>query len=80
MVIRKYQSSDCRQLTDLFYQTVHTINSRDDSKEQLDAWADGNIDLAEWDQSFLSRHTLVCFIHDLIVGFGDMEETGYLDR
>lgn len=80
MVIRKYQSSDCRQLTDLFYQTVHTINARDYSKEQLDAWADGNIDLAEWDQSFLSHHTLVCFIHDLIVGFGDMDETGYLDR
>ena len=26
MIIRKYQSSDCKALTDLFYHTVHTIS------------------------------------------------------
>lgn len=45
MIIREYQSSDCKELTQLFYNTVHTVNSSDYTKEQLDVWANGNVDL-----------------------------------
>lgn len=37
--LRAYQSSDCAQLAELFDQTVHTVNARDYTREQLDAWA-----------------------------------------
>ena len=47
MLIRKYMSSDCRQLADLFYQTVHTVNGKDYTKEQLDVWATGSVNLKE---------------------------------
>lgn len=40
MEIRKYKQSDCRILTELFYHTVHTVNAKDYTKEQLDVWAD----------------------------------------
>lgn len=36
MLIREYQSSDCDKMAELFYNTVHTINAKDYSKEQLD--------------------------------------------
>ena len=36
MVIRKYKSSDCEQLAELFYQTVHIVNAKDYTKKQLD--------------------------------------------
>ena len=45
MIIRKYKSLDCKYLAELFYQTVHTINANDYTKEQLDVWATGKLDL-----------------------------------
>lgn len=36
MVIRKYQPSDCKEIIELFYNTVHTVNAKDYPKEQLD--------------------------------------------
>lgn len=42
MLIRKYHSSDCPKLAELFYNTVHTINAKNYTKEQLDVWATGN--------------------------------------
>lgn len=80
MMIRKYQSTDCKELTELFYNTVHTVNSKDYTKEQLDVWASGVVDLEKWDKSLREHFCIVAVIDNLIVGFGDIDETGYLDR
>ncbi len=80
MFIREYQSSDCRQLTELFYNTVHTVNAKDYTKEQLDAWATGQVDLETWNQSLREHFSVVAIDDGIIVGFGDIDETGYLDR
>lgn len=34
MIIRKYESSDCKELTELFYNTVHNVNAKDYTKGQ----------------------------------------------
>lgn len=108
MYLRKYHSSDCAALAALFYETIHTVNARNYPQEQLDAWADGHVDLDAWNESFLAHNTYVavqeCVDADdidsrasdstdtapgktggspanaLIIGFGDMDDTGYLDR
>lgn len=80
VIIRKYESSDCEELSELFYNTVHNVNVKDYSKEQLDAWASGNVNLHEWNQSFHEHYTLVAVTDDVIVGFGDIDAAGYLDR
>lgn len=80
MVIREYRSSDCEQLAELFYQTVHAVNAKDYTKEQIDVWASGRVDLEKWNQSFLEHHTVVAVKDNVIAGFGDMDESGYLDR
>lgn len=80
MFIREYQTSDCGELASLFYSTVHTINAQNYTDEQLDVWATGNVDLEAWNSSFLEHYTLVAVEGDLIVGFGDIDKTGYLDR
>lgn len=78
--IRKYQHSDCVEMAELFYQTVHAVNIRDYTDEQVDAWVTGNVNLKEWDRSF-SEHVSVVAVKDgKIVGFGDMDASGYLDR
>lgn len=80
MLLREYILSDCKQLAELFYQTVHAVNAKDYTKEQLDVWATGNVDLKEWDKSFSEHYTMVAIEDEIIVGFGDIDKSGYLDR
>lgn len=80
MFIREYRSSDCEELVGLFYNTVHTVNAKDYTKEQLDVWATGQVDLKTWDRSLQEHFSIVAVEGDTIVGFGDMDQTGYLDR
>ena len=78
-LIRKYQNEDCGQILKLFYDTVHTVNRRDYSEEQVNAWAPGRPDASAWENSLREHYTLVAEDHGKIVGFGDVDG-GYLDR
>lgn len=80
MEIREYRPEDCAELTRLFYDTVHTVNRKDYTPAQLDAWADGTPDLERWNQSLQEHFSLVALEGEQIIGFGDMDSTGYLDR
>lgn len=80
MKIRRYQQSDCKELTELFYNTVHTVNAKDYTKEQLNVWATGKVDLEKWNQSLQEHYSVVAIDDKIIVGFGDIDKTGYLDR
>ena len=80
MNIRPYRSSDCPALAELFYETVHTVNAAHYTPDQLDAWADGKVDLEAWDSSFREHYTLVAEEEGKILGFGDIASDGYLDR
>ena len=80
MTLRDYRKTDCAELARLFYDTVHAVNAGDYSREQLDAWATGEVNLKAWNESFQAHHTVVAEMDGRIVGFGDMDETGYLDR
>ena len=80
MQLREYITSDCEQLARLFFQTVHSVNAKDYTKEQLDVWATGNVDLNRWDMSFKEHYTIIATDNAEIVGFGDIDSSGYLDR
>ncbi|MBE5037072.1 GNAT family N-acetyltransferase [Subdoligranulum sp. DSM 109015] len=80
MLLRPYRTEDCPALTKLFYQTVHTVNAKDYTPPQLDAWADGHPDLAAWDRSLSAHLSLVAVCDGVIAGFADMAPDGYLDR
>ena len=79
MILRKYKPTDCKVIAELFYNTVHTINLKDYSKEQVNVWATGNVDLEKWNDSFSKHYTVIAEIDDTIVGFGDIDKNGYLD-
>ena len=80
MWVREYKPADCKRLTELFYNTVYSINAKDYAEEQLNVWAIGRVDLQEWNLSFLKHKTIVAIENDEIVGFGDIDDSGYLDR
>lgn len=66
-------------MAELYYQTVHSVNANDYTEEQLNVWATGKVDWQEWDKSFREHKTIVAVEGNEIVGFGDMDNTGYLD-
>ena len=78
-VLRGYEEADVRLLWELFYETVHTVNARDYTREQLDAWAPEHADLSGWNRRFLASDTVVMEECGIIIGFGNMEPDGYLD-
>lgn len=87
MEIRKYDSADISAITELFYDTVHTVNAADYTAGQLDAWASGDVDTDAWDRSFREHVTYVAVEAagdrsdgEKLIGFADMDRSGYLDR
>lgn len=80
MNTRLYKPEDCRKLIELFYDTVHCVNLKDYTPEQLDAWATGDENPKRWNDSFLEHYTVVAEENGEPVGFGDIDESGYLDR
>lgn len=80
MVLRPYSPADLEEILTLFYETVHTVNARDYAPAQLDVWAGPQVDRARWDRTLREHTSLVAVEDGQIVGFGDMDGTGYLDR
>lgn len=71
--LRPYQPQDCPKLIELFQNTVRTINARDYSPKQREAWI-SNADPRKWNQSFLEHQTIVAWKSHEIVGFADLDE------
>ena len=80
MEIRRYRSSDAEEVVRLFRDTVHTVNAADYTAEQLDAWAPSGIDIGEWDRSLCAHFSVVATENGKLLGFGDIDKSGYLDR
>ncbi len=78
--LRRYRTSDCAGILRLFYDTVHTVNRKDYTEEQVEAWAPREQDQEQWNRSFLEHFTVIAVVEGRIAGFGDIDETGYLDR
>ncbi|ARV60505.1 GNAT family N-acetyltransferase [Nostocales cyanobacterium HT-58-2] len=80
MKIRIYEIDDTEEIMKLFYNTVHEVNIRDYTKEQVDAWAPTNMDIQVWIQGLKSKLTYVAEESHKILGFGELEENGHIDR
>lgn len=78
--LRPYQSADALSLLMLFRDTVHRINCRDYTPEQIDAWAPADTPLESWARRFEGNIAYVAHHNDKIAGFADMTPDGYLDR
>lgn len=79
MIIRKYKDEDLEDMLQLFYDTVHTINIKDYSTDQVDLWAPKIPDKDKWKSFFENNRTFVATIDEEIIGFSDLMEDGYLN-
>lgn len=80
MRLRPYTPADLEEILTLFYETVHTVNARDYTPAQCNAWAGPEPDRARWNRTLQEHTSLVAMKDGRIIGFGDMDTDGYLDR
>lgn len=80
MEIRRYERGDLEKITMIFQNTVHKVNIKDYTPEQVDAWAPDFIDKEKWNKTLSEHHTFVAVENEAIIGFGDIDNSGYLDR
>mgnify|MGYP000077212767 CR=1 FL=1 len=57
MKLRPYRADDCVALVQLFRDTVHTVNARDYTLEQLAVWPPTGINLEKWQRSLSTHHS-----------------------
>jgi putative acetyltransferase len=77
--IRPYQPGEEPLLRELFYNTVHNVNQRDYTTEQLNAWASKHYDTNAWATRIMQSEPFVALDNDTIVGFADVQSDGYID-
>lgn len=79
MIIRRYKNDDFETIAKLFYDTVHSFNAGDYSAVQLSAWAKNCDNLKKRQNDLICQKTLIAEIDGVIVGFGSIDNSGYLD-
>lgn len=79
MRIRQVKRADIAQISHLYFETVHRVNSRDYSPEQIDAWAPRIYPDTFWQRRVRRYRVLVAEEEDAVVGFAELAPTGEID-
>lgn len=80
MNIREYRPEDCEMIANLFYETIHSVNSKDYTEIQLNAWASRDFDLVKWNNRLSNNYSVIVEKNNIIIGFGDVDCKGYFDH
>jgi putative acetyltransferase len=79
MRIRPVKRADIPQIARLYYETVHRLNARDYSPEQIEAWAPRVYPDAFWQRRFQRYRVLVAEEEGAVVGFVELTPKGEID-
>lgn len=79
MKIIEYSSKFAKNLTDVFYNSVHGINTSVYSIEQQNAWAPLPIDYVKWANRFDIKKPYILTVNNEIAGFIELESNGHID-
>lgn len=80
VIIRDYQASDAKALAKIYYNTIHQINSRDYTEDQINAWAPAvSLESDRWNEKWEKLPPLVAVLNNIIVGFAEFEMNGHID-
>jgi len=81
MQIRQSTQQDASEIMRLFYETIHAINIKDYSQEQVNAWAPvpDSMSVGRWAKRQETKQTFVADHNGQIIGFAELESTGHID-
>lgn len=79
--IRKYRKTDAPAIANIYYNTIHTVNTKDYTEEQVNAWApsDSVGDYSGWQKKLDNIRPFVAEIEGVVVGFVEFEPNGHID-
>ncbi|KTD03700.1 Acyl-CoA N-acyltransferase [Legionella geestiana] len=79
--VRRYQDGDANFLIKIYYNTIHTVNAKDYTEQQIEAWAPWSSvqDYSGWQEKLEKIKPFVALINDKIVGFAEFEPNGHID-
>jgi len=86
MDVRRVHLGEELLLRRLFFETVHEVNSRDYTAEQLAVWAPTEFDADAWSERIIRNQPFVCAEvddendTDILAGFADVQPDGYIDQ
>jgi putative acetyltransferase len=77
--VRPGKPDDLPELQQLFVDTISTICKKDYQDDQISAWISGARNKQRWLDILAKQYLLVAIDQDKIVGFGSLDQGGYLD-
>ena len=80
ILIRNYRSEDTQALANIYFHTIHRINIKHYTQEQVDVWApESSLEGEGWAKKFLRTDPIIAVVGDKIVGFAEFEPSGHID-
>lgn len=79
MLVREYKETDIPCISELYYNTVRNINSRDYTQEQVQVWAPKVYPDTEWIRRFDNYTVYVVENEGDIIGFAEFQFPGHID-
>lgn len=73
ITLRDYTPDDLEAILTLFYETVHTVNARDYTAAQLDAWAPRLPDRASWRRRLAAARVILAEEDGTLLGFASLD-------
>ncbi|WP_117236150.1 GNAT family N-acetyltransferase [Vibrio maerlii] len=80
VTIRQFRESDAEALWHLFFNTIHQVNVRDYTQQQLDAWAPSTRDLDGWKLKMMQINPFVAEKDGNVLGYADLQPDGLIDH
>ncbi|OOZ38069.1 GNAT family N-acetyltransferase [Solemya elarraichensis gill symbiont] len=79
MKVRRYKTGEEEALWSLLYETAHSVNSKDYSPAQIDAWAPCEKDSFQWANRLKGTNPFVAEENGELIGFAELENNGHID-
>lgn len=79
MTIRKATIIDISEISQLFYQTITTVNTKDYNAQQIETWASGADNKTFWEEQIEKQYFIIAENPNCLVGFASLTNDGYLD-
>ncbi len=71
--------SNMGEITSLFRNTIQTVNTRDYSAQEIEAWSRGADNIKNWVRRIETHYFILAKIEHKLVGMASIDEDGYLD-
>lgn len=70
---------DVGNITQLFRDTIHQVNSKDYPEDEIADWSSWWTDHEKWQERMEEQYFITTMLDNKIVGFGSLATDGYLD-